>query len=123
MSELFGVDVSGLIAEHVGPGVFDATLIKITRGARVSGKLTQGVPKTRTSSSGKGFVETYDDRFIDGTLIKSSDRKITLIADTFPSGIVPNLKDEITIQGLTYTIVGDIKSDPANATYECQSRR
>ena len=124
MSELFGVDISGLVAEHVGPGVFPAVLIVSTTGTRVAGSLTQGTASTETSYSGRGFVDTYSNSSIDGTLIQRNDRKIVLIADTFPAGTpAPKKSDKITIQSNTWNVVGNVGSDPANAIYECQSRR
>jgi len=120
MPELFGLDIAGIIGDEIGPGVLPATLIKVTPGVRDVNDLTSGINPTEQSFDGRGFIDSYSDSQIDGTLIKIGDRKITLIGSTFEA--IPEPTDKITIEGLTHRIVNPIKRDPAAATYECQCR-
>lgn len=120
MPNLFGIDIAGIIAQEIGPGVLDATLIVVTPGTR-STNSTAGTNPTTVSISGKGFIEDYEDNQIDGTLVKKGDRRITLIANTFAGLPVPKSNDKIEIENATYTIQR-VKRDPAAATYTCQSR-
>lgn len=121
MPNLFGIDIAGLLAQEIGPGVLPAILIVVTPGTRDPLNPTSGVRPTEVSITGRGFIEDYEDREIDGTLVKDGDRKITLIANTFPNQPVPKSEDKITIEGTTY-IIKRVARDPAAATYTCQSR-
>jgi hypothetical protein len=122
MAKFMGVDMSGLVAKHIGARLGAVTLVKLSTGARAPGSYTSGPAITRTSYIGKGFVEDYADNRIDGTLIKQGDRKIMLITDTFTPGIIPSINDEIIVGSETYKIVGAVKRDPATASYSCQCR-
>lgn len=121
MAELFGIDIAGIIAQEIGPGVLPATLIVVTAGTRDTNNLSAGTQPTENSIPGRGFQEDYDDNQIDGTLIQEGDRRITLIANTFAGRPVPKTGDKITIEGATYNIL-KVRRDPAAATYVCQSR-
>ncbi len=121
MPDYFGVDIAGIIATEIGPGVLPATLIKVTPGTRDPFNVTIGMRPTETIFTGRGFIDDYQDKQIDGTLVKTGDRKITLIGDTFSA--IPEPTDKIIIEGFTHRIVNPVKRDPAAATYECQCRR
>lgn len=123
MPDLFGIDIAGIIAAEIGPGLLPATLIVVTPGTRSSANLSGGTQPTEESFSGKGFIEDYSDRHIKEGLVEKNDRKITLIAKTFTGNPIPKLGHKITIEGSTYKIVGPVKRDPAAATYTCQSRQ
>ena len=120
MTTMFGVNISQIIADEVGPGVFPATLTIVTPGTRTSS--TSGVKPTETTSSGRGFVESFDAGSIDGSIIKKDDVSAILIADTFTPAINPKAGDKVTIQGSTYRIQS-VNRDPASATYTCHSRK
>lgn len=122
MPELFGIDIAGIIAQEVGPGVLPATLIVVTPGTRLLGNPTGGTQPTRTSiPGGRGLIDDYTDDQIDGTLVQEGDRIVTLIANTFPGLPVPKPNDEVTIENGTYKIIR-VKRDTAAATYTCQVR-
>jgi len=116
---LFKANISGAIKKAIGPNVLDATLTKVTPGSRTSGSLTGGTNPTSVSYSGKGFVDTYKDGTIDGTIIKEGDKMVVLIGDYFP--IAPEANDKITIEGSTHIVVA-VGRDPDAATYTCQVR-
>lgn len=119
MPKLFGVDIATILAKELGPGLLPVTLIVVTAGVRGS-DLSAGTNPSSKSINGKGFIESYEDSDIDGTLIQSGDRKITLIANTFEGYPVPVQGNKITIEGSTYLITKPVKRDPAAATYTCQ---
>lgn len=122
---LFGIDISGIIKQHIGPGVLAATLISVTAGTRTAGQLTGGTNPTTTSYTCRGFIDTQAVRFLDGTLVRDGTKVIVLIGDTINSGnTAPKPGDQITIEGATYVIAEDgrVDRDPAAATYTCEVR-
>ena len=121
MPKLFGVDIAGIVAQSIGPGVLPTVLTKVTPGTRTPGDLTGGTNPTTTDYSARGFLDDYRDFQIDGTIIQRGDRIALLIGDTIASSQVPEPGDKITVEGATYNVV-NVKRDPAAATYECQVR-
>ena len=125
--EVDGVDVAGLVAEHLGPRVLPAALLKPgAPGGRDPDNPTRVLPDgAPTSHPCRGFIEDFRSADIDGTLIKAGDRKITLLAGTLPAGVVPDCgvgRDRITIEGGTWTAHRLVSRDPAAATYVIQAR-
>lgn len=121
-NKLFGVDISKLIKDNIGPGVNDATLIKVTAGSRTGGQLTGGTNPTTATHACKGFLDVLNRNRVDQTLTEDRDVLIALIGDTINGGAtVPVPGDRITILGTTYNIV-IVNVDPAQAVYNCQSR-
>lgn len=121
-NKLFGVDIAGLINQEVGPGVLDLTLIKVTPGTRTGGQLTGGTNPTTASTAGKGFIDDYQDRQIDETVIRRGDRRVLIVGNSLSGGsVIPAAGDQVTIEGATYEIV-NVARDPAAATYTCQVR-
>jgi hypothetical protein len=118
---LFGVDISGLINQFIGPGVNDATLIKVTIGTRTPGQLSAGTQPTTASYACKGFVDALDRNRLDASLTEDADAQIALVGDSIASGQVPKPGDRITIVGNTYNILS-VEVDPALAVYNCISR-
>ena len=118
---LFGVNISKLIKDNIGPGVLDATLIKSTPGTRTPGNLTGGTNPTEVSYPCKGFIDVQRVRFMNGTQVRDGSKIIVLVGDTI-DGPVPG--DRITIEGTTYAIPvdGTIDRDPAAAVYTCEVR-
>ena len=115
---LFGVDISGIIRDNVGPGVLAATLTKSTNGTRTAGQLTGGTQPTTATYTCRGFIDRQARRTLDGSLIDNDYVQIVLIGDSIASAAVPEQGDRITIEGATY-IVAVIDRDPAAATYTC----
>jgi hypothetical protein len=120
MPDIFGEDIAGQINRELGPLVFDVTLSSVTGGIRSTTNLTSKT-STKTNYVGKGFVDDYEDRYIDGTIIRRGDRKVIILGASLPSGVVPKPTDQTIIEGETKTIV-NVTRDPAGATYECQVR-
>ncbi len=119
---LFGVDISGLIRDNIGPGVNDATLIKVSAGSRTGGQLTGGTNPTTVSHACKGFLDVLNRNRVDASLTEERDVLVALIGDTIDGGdTVPEPGDRIIILGTTYNVV-IVNVDPAQAVYNCQSR-
>jgi hypothetical protein len=119
---LFGVDIAAIVASAVGPGVLDATLIRVTAGSRGANS-TGGTTPTSTNYACKGFIDSKDRESVGGTLVKDGDVVIILIGNTISGGsIVPETNDKITIEGATYVVYG-LDRDPAAATYTLVSHR
>lgn len=118
---LFGVNISGLIKEFIGPGVLDATLTKSTPGNRTVGQLTGGRNPTTTTYACKGFIDKQARQDFDGTLISDGQVMIVLIGDTIDGGNTKvDAGDRITIEGVSY-VIEKLDRDPAAATYTCLS--
>lgn len=114
---LFGVNISGIIKDNIGPGVLAATLTKFTPGTRTPGQLTGGTNPTSASYSCRGFIDRQANKDLRGTLIDDGNVVIVLIGDTIDGGAsAPEGGDQVTIEGTTYT-VGVVDRDPAAATY------
>lgn len=121
-NKLFGVNISKLIKDNIGPGVNDATLIKVTVGTRTPGQLSGGTQPTTSSIACKGFLDVLTRNRVGETLTEEGDVLIALIGDTIDGGnTVPVPGDRITILGTTYNVV-IVNVDPAQAVYNCQSR-
>lgn len=121
MPDIFGVDLAGIMADELGPLVFDQTLIVVT-DTRDPNNSTKRI-KSEVRHTCKGFIDVFDDGMINGTTIKFSDRKIVILGGTLPVGVVPTSGDMIVAEGQTFTITeGGVRRDPAGATYECHSR-
>lgn len=124
---LFGVNISKLIKDNIGPGVLDAILLKSTPGTRTPGTLTGGTNPTEVSYPCKGFIDTQRVRFVNGTQVRDGSKIIVLVGDTIDGGdptSAPVPGDRITIEGTTYAIPvdGQIDRDPAAAVYTCEVR-
>ena len=115
-------------AKFGGPlGVKAATLTKITTGIRTPGSQAAGTNPTSTDYACKGFAESWQTQ-LDGSLVRSEDRKISLFASEIASSVVPEVGDKITFSGVVYRIVGGkdgmgVVWDPATVVYVCHSRR
>lgn len=113
---LFGVNISKLVADNIGPGVLDATLTVYTPGTR-SADPTAGRQPTSVAHACKGFIDSKGRENIGGTLVKDGDVVIVLLGDTIDGGNTPpTLNDQVTIEGKTYRVAA-LDRDPAGATY------
>lgn len=125
-NELFGVDIAGIVATSIGPGLLDVTITRYVKGARESGNLTGGKSRTPETVVGiKGVWESLPKTPPAGVEFELNDRIALLIGDTIPEGGLPVVNDAIEIEGLTLYSVLLIERDPAAATYKylCRDRR
>ena len=120
MPKLFGVDIAKEIASAMGPGLLPATLITVASITPSSGTLTEGSTSEKKSSC-RGVIEDYSNSQIDGTIVLRGDRKVLLLGGTLPNNVVPDVNDNLEIEGKRFTIIR-VQRDPAAASYECQVR-
>lgn len=115
------------LAKHLAPHVLEGTLVKVTPGAR-GGTVTAGTNPTETGHACSLWIARYSTREMAGTSIRRSDRKISILGATLPAGVVPVPNDKITVDGVTYRIVGEgegglgVDSDPVQAVHRCHAR-
>ena len=125
-NRLFGVDIAGIVAAKIGPGVLAATITRrASTGARQAGNLTGGLVKAGPQSwLCRGFWEDFTGT-PPGIELELNDRKAVLIGNTIPRDALPLQKnDEITIEGLTLFVVKQLSRDPAAAVFTllCRDR-
>ena len=112
--------LAGSLAKTIG-GAFktlflDAVLTRDGESTGPSYDPTLGEPLTFNC---KAIVEKYSDRFRTDSLIRQSDRKVLILANSL--GVRPAEGDRITISGITFTAM-DVATDPAEAVWEVQGR-
>ncbi len=117
-NELFGVDIAGIVAREVGPGLLDAVLTRKTPGTRTPGNLTGGTNPVSTAHTAKGIKSPLTSLRPD-SIVEDAMAVVLLIGDTISPAAVPAEQDLISIEGTSYTIV-QVARDPAAATYTCQ---
>jgi hypothetical protein len=121
MPDIFGADIAGIIAKELGPLVFDQTLTKAAKSRDPSDSTK--IITVETDYPCKGFVDTYSDKWVNGTTVKVDDHKIVILGASLATGVVPEPGDKITAEGNVFVIAKDgVVRDPAGATYECQSK-
>lgn len=118
-NNLFGVNISNILATNLGATALTITLTKVTPGTRGANP-TGGTNPTTSDYIGKGFILDYKLRELQDSIIQTGDRKVILYGDTFT--VTPEIGDKVTAEGKQYTIM-KIWRGPDAATYECQCRR
>ena len=120
-NKILGTDIAGILRTSLRGMLLDATLTKISAGSVDPNNIGAGPAITETDYTAEGFVESYDENRIDGTIVQEGDRLVILIGESIQSFVVPEPQDKITIESVTYTIV-QVTRDPDAAIYECQVR-
>lgn len=123
MTTIFGIDIAAEIADAIGPSdATAATLISVTPGTRTPGSPSAGTNPTTASYGCRGFVVDYAAGQIDGALIVTGDRLVSLIAKSINGGATtPKPGDRLACRGRTYSIVR-VEGDAAEAMWHCQVR-
>lgn len=65
----------------------------------------------------KAIVESYSDKFRLEGLVAANERKVLILATSL--SVRPQMLDRVTIRGITFTLSDKIKTDPAEAVWEC----
>ncbi len=77
-------------------------------------------PGSTTIYTARGMVDSFSPAEIQAGIVKSTDRKVTLLTEGL--GITPTPEtDKVTVEGADLTIVS-VTSDPARATWTLQVR-
>lgn len=122
----YGVDIAGLVDEHLSPGLLPVTLSKwgTQSGTRTDGELSK--PPSRAADSthtGRGMISDFTPiEFQTSQLLEAGDRKVLLVAESLKPTVEPGSGDTVTIEGQTYRVARVLKRDPAGATYVLQVR-
>lgn len=122
---LFGVDIAGIVATNLGPGLLPVTITRQSAGARASGDLMGGRAKTPVVFLGaRGIWEDLPRTPPPGITFELNDRIALLLGDTIPEGGLPLRNDAIEIEGITLFMVQPLSRDPAAAAYRylCRDR-
>lgn len=98
-----------------------ATLIVVTPGTRTTGRVSAGTNPTTTNVKARGLVVQWTKKRVNQTEVTTTDRVVMLLGALIAGRVVPKVNDQVTIEGVTSTIV-DIERDPAAATYVCLTR-
>jgi hypothetical protein len=120
-NRLFNVDIAGELNAAMGSLLPKYKLLKRSVADRTSGSLTSGRAVSFRSFSCRGILSAYAEDRIDGTNVKSGDRKVLILGDSLPKGVVPAPDDRIEAEGSTFTVI-EVGRDPDAATYTCQVR-
>lgn len=120
MPRLFGLDIAALLRDGINSagGVLTGTLTVVTPGSRTPGDVAAGTNPTTTVHAFEGFVDDRAEVRVNGTLVRAGGRIVSILGASLPTGVAPASSDRVTIEGVTYTVLG-VSSDPAAAVYEC----
>lgn len=117
-NRLFGVDIAGIVAKNIGPGLLPVTITRVTEGVRQPGNLSGGREATSAQITGtRGIWEDLPRNPPPGIEFELNDRIAMLIGNTIPAGFIPQRGDAIEIEGITLTVVQLLSRDPAAASY------
>jgi len=118
VSDLFGLDIAGLIHDNIkgAGGLLDGYVIRIVEGARDDNDLSAGPQRTEYNYNAHGMWEDYDHKDIDGVHVKDGFRKALVLGKSLPAGFVPRIGDEVQFE-FERGIVRRVQRDPASATY------
>ena len=123
MANYLGVNISGIIAQTIGPLIPTASLLKITYGDRVDpSNPTSPNEQSYQVFSGRGFFSEFEDSTFNGTTVERKDRLVVLLIDSFVGLPEPSIGDQITIEGTTYRLVNPVMRDPSSVHYICHVR-
>lgn len=119
---LFGLDIAKIVNAEIqkAGGVLDGTLTKTTPGTRTPGDLTGGTNPTTTTHSFKGFMETTEERR-EGMLEATILTKVSILGDSLSPSTVPEVNDEVEIEGSSFILYKLVNRDPAAALYEFET--
>lgn len=124
--ENYGVDIAGLVHEHLSPGLLPAVLSKwgAQGTSRPSGELTKPLSRAADSAhTARGIISDFTPvEFASSQLLQAGDRKVMLVADSISPPVAPATGDTVQIEGVTYRIARVLKRDPAAATFVLQVR-
>jgi hypothetical protein len=123
--EIMVSPLQGTIAKAIYSGMkgifFDAVLTRTTPSTPDSSTPWVPVAGTSVNYTCKAIDESYSDYQIANSLVGAKDRKILILANSL--SVVPQVAtDTITINGVTYKLFGEVKTDPATAVWEIQGK-
>ena len=121
--DLFGVDIAGIVHDNISDGILSATLTQRIEREPDESNLTAPPASTYADHPCNGFTDGFTLEEVGQNDVLKDDRKITIIGDSLPAGIIPQKGDKIFIEDLSFDVLGIIDRDPAAATYLVHARR
>jgi hypothetical protein len=121
MPSLFGIDIAGIVAKEIGPGLVATTIHRITWSDRDPSDPGAGLTLVEDDITCKGVLSFFDIKDVDGTLVEEDDRLVIVIVGTMSEVVEPLPAWAVTIEDVRYNIVR-VRRDPAAATYSLQVR-
>ena len=125
--DLFGIDIAAIIGENMTEDdLLSANLYQRTEGSgeEVDGEIDYTAPPGNSFSNAipcHGFTESVTIKDTREQIL-SNDRKITIIGDSLPAGVVPTQGDKINIESTDFKILSLLERDPAGAVYTVHAR-
>lgn len=116
-------DLPGIISDAFSNAdiVLSLELIKATSGTRTPGDVSGGTNATTTNYPCGGYVSVATIARLDGTLVSTGKKKISVLGATLPSGMQPFPGDQVVVnEGPyvgTYRITDMLEADPAAALF------
>lgn len=125
MSDLFGIDIAGLVAETLSGQLITGSWVTRTFGSRTPGSLTEGRAPTEVTITFEGIFENIAKKYREeDTNIKVEDQAILMIVGSFsPAGYEPQPDDTIMLEGRTVRVYKILERDPASATFLVATRK
>lgn len=122
-----GIDLPGLVAEHLGPRVLPCVLYKPTGTPERDPDDPTSVPEpgAPVAHGCRGWIEDFNPVVVDGTRIKAGDRKVILLGATIEGSVEPEGgvgKDQVLVEGKRWNVHRVLSRDPAAATFTLQVR-
>lgn len=123
MPNLFGIDFAKELTAQVSAsgGFPTGTLTKITPGTRTPGDITGGTNPTTTTHTFNGFLESKEVRRPE-QVGASVVPVISILGASVSPVAVPDVNDEVLIEGATYILVRLTERDGAAALYEFEAQ-
>ena len=115
-NKLFGLDIAKLVNDNISAagGVLPGVLTRETPGTRTPGDLAGGTNPTTATYPFRGFVTTAGERR-PGSTSASSISTVSILGASI--AVVPEVNDEVNIEGTDWTLLELVERDPAAALY------
>lgn len=118
MSELFGIDIQGLVTDSLSGQLRPIFLTRTVKG--IYDPILDEETETTETYTTEGIAPSYSsvagrNEMLQAGLLRASEVPILMLAK--PLGTDPQTGDRLEIDGETYTITGVIERDPSGSTW------
>lgn len=121
VSDLFGLDIAGIVNDSLGDGLLPAKLVKLVAGERDPAATTSGPSQSRKTYPCRGVAIDFALSQFDGDIVQRGDRKVLLLGASLPRGVAPEASDLVQLEGVESQVIA-VQRDPASASYTCHVR-
>ena len=118
--DLFGIDIAGIIGDATAGQLRPVSVSRKSSTSPSIESMTdfRGKGKPPEVFVGEGFVDMRARKSRDGQTERAKGKVVVLIARSFETGFEAKEQDTLLIDGVTFT-VGNVSSDPVEATWVC----